>query len=839
MTPEDNGRKKVIREMEREAEGLLAQSGLHEMPDGTLMNNEEMAVDSSGEYEPQQEHGPSDNPMEPDIEDDEASEAQQEAIMAIAHSILKTREEAIQYRSNSGIERWWRISEQMLDYSQDLEMAPAMIDYAAGTAPVPNTGVRRSRVVMNLVRGRCEVSLGRFEDILLPVRDRNWGFKVTPNPEVMKMVGDLRMATSGGAPVMMTNGQQANMDQAAKAIKVKAEKAMVGMEKVVHDALAECSFNSEERKVMENAVNLGTGILKGPCISRKLKKVWKREQSANPKIENGPPVWVRNLEYKEDNKPISLSVSPWNVYPSADCKGDPSKGSYIWEKDTIRPRDVQRLIGLPGYSTKQLESVLEEEPKRIMVTYDQHGNYMKIQEENANLGEVYDLWEYNGEVRREYMELLGCTCPVGRPVSARIVFINDRPVKATLNLLDTGDLPYDFFTWTNISDVPWGAGEPIKIMWAQRIINAVWRQMCDNAGDSAGANIAIMGLEPDDGVWEISGKKLWRWDGETDLDDIRKAITQVQVENNQAPLQAMLELALKFIDLMTATPTIFQGEAKEAPDTLGATNIVVDSSNVTFRSKVKRWDDQVTTPHLRRWYDFEMQYHEDDSIKEDLDVDPRGASVLYEKDQMRQQILQIFQLKADPDINRKTDWDKAIELFYSASHLDIIKDQPAEGEQQPQGPPSPDQIQLQVAQVRADSLMQVAMLKQQQAEAEMAFKSTEADKERQHEAAMKQADLQIKMMEYAEKRNINLDNLRVQLALGGEGMNMQWKLANQGRQDSIQERQEGRQDSKEERAEEMNERRVERSENRVATPQVATPPTEPPGRAPVGEAYPR
>jgi len=667
------------------------------------------------------------------------------------------------------------------------------------------------------VRGRSEVSLGRFEDVLLPVRAKNWGLKPTPNPEVMKMVGDTRMAMSEGNPVMMSDGKtQANMDQVATALKAKVTKAMGGMERVIDDALTECSFNSEERKVMENAVNLGTGILKGPCVSRKLKKVWKRAQSKNPTIPDGPPVWVRNLEFKEDNKPISVSLSPWNVYPSADCKGDPSKGSYIWEKDTIRPRDVQRLIGLPGYSTEQLELVLEEEPKRIMVTYDSRGNYMKIQEENANLGELYELWEYNGEVRREYMELLGCKCPTGRPVSARIVFINDRPVKATLNLLDTGDLPYDFFSWTSIADVPWGAGEPIKIMWAQRIINAAWRQMCDNAGDSAGANLAIMGLTPDDGIWEIAGKKLWRWDGNTDLDDVRKAITQVQLDNNQAPLQAMLELALKFIDLMTATPTIFQGEAKEAPDTLGATNIVVDSSNVTFRSKVKRWDDTITTPHLRRWYDFEMQYNEDDSIKEDLDVDPRGASVLYEKDQMRQQLLQVFQLKQDPDIARRTDWDKAIELFYSSSHLDILKGEKTGEEEQGQ-PQSPEAsaaaAQIQIAQLKSDGDMQIQMLKQQLLESEMQFKSEESQKERDHAAAMKEADLKIKMMEYSEKRNIELDKLKVQLALGSEGMNMQWVLANKARQDKEMER--------------------------TAVPEVSHPPTEPPGRAPVGESYPR
>ena len=594
---------------------------------------------------------------------------------------------------------------------------------------------------------------------------------------------------------------------------------MAGMERVVHDALCECNFNSEERKVIENAVQLGTGILKGPCNSRKLKKVWKKSVSKDP-TKPGKTVPVRVLHFQEDQKPISVSVSPWNVYPTADCGQDVAKASGIWEKDTIRPRDVQRLIGLPGYKSEQLEMVLQEEPKRLNVAVDERGNLMRINIDNASMGEVYELWEYNGEVKPEYMRILGCDCPNDKPVSARVVFINDRPVKVTLNLLDTGDHPYDFFTWSSIADIPWGAGEPIKIMWAQRIINAVWRQMMDNAGDSSGGNLAIMGLEPEDDIWEVTGKKLWKWDGETQIDDIRKAITQVQLENNQAPLQAILELTLKFIDLMTATPTIFQGEMKETPDTLGATNIVVDSSNVTFRSKLKRWDDTITTPHLRRWYDYEMQYHLDDSIKEDLDVDPRGASVLYEKDQMRAQLLQIFALKpTDPDIQRKTDWDKAIELFYSSSHLDILKDeepkQPGQEGQEGQPPNAEQQkasAEMEVAKVKIDGEMQKEMMRQEASRQEQQFKAEQAQLDREHQAKMKEYDFQIKMMEYSEKKDIEISKLKAQLAMSAESMNMQW---------AMQKHNEIREDTK------------------TAVPEVSKPAVEPAGRAPVGESYPR
>jgi len=333
----------------------------------------------------------------------------------------------------------------------------------------------------------------------------------------------------------------------------------------------------------------------------------------------------------------------------------------------------------------------------------------------------------------------------------------------------------------------------------------------DNAGDSSGMNVVVSGLEPYDGKWEVGGKRLWLADADTEIDDVRKCFAQFQIQNNQQPLQAIIEMALRFADLQTSTPAIFQGEAQEIPETLGATNIMVNSNNVALRAKVKRYDDCITRPHLRMYYDWNMQYNPDQEIKGDYDVDPRGVSVLYELDQQAQLLLQVFKLKADPDINRKTDWDKAIEQFYSSRRLNILKDDAkikadeAAQAQTQQGPGNPA---LEVAQVRVQGEMEKAKLVQQSDMEELKFKSEQAEQERQHERAMKEMDLNLKMMEYAEKHKIEIDKLKAQLALGSAGMNLQRELSD--KRSTVTE---------------------------VATPQVAIPPTEPVGRAKNGNAY--
>ena len=89
--------------------------------------------------------------------------------------------------------------------------------------------------------------------------------------------------------------------------------------------------------------------------------------------------------------------------------------------------------------------------------------------------------------------------------------------------------------------------------------------------------------------------------------------------------------------------------------------------------------------------------------------------------------------------------------------------------------------------------------------AELQLKQQMADAERAHEKEMKQADLQIQMLKMANDRNISLESIKAALASDTMKLKTQKELS---------------------------------SLNRAAK-QVATPPTEPVGQAPAGEAYQR
>ena len=748
--------------------------------------------------------GPDDDKIDPyEPEDREEDNSQYlRAVENLSASLIKKREIAISSRASCGIERIWREDELAFEGMDAGSLRTRMIDYATQEAPSRTSfkGPRRSQVVINITRPKCETAEGRFSDIQLPTDGKNWGLKVTPVPELMKALKDTRPAANeDGTQMLDEDGKPVTIADDAHAVLEAAKEKMTAMEKEIDDQLNECTFNAECRKAIQSAVRIGTGILKGPVIVRDLKKNWETVSDEN--------TTVRVLNMIEDFRPSSKSVDPWDVFPDPECREDIRRAAYIWERETILPRELREFMKIDGYLPDQIEEILKEEPSRLAVAEEKDNQYL-VRYEKLAKGNAYEKWEYNGDLEREDLEALGCDCDgmTAQSVSACVVMVNDRPIKAMLNPIDTGEIPYDFFQWTRRSGVPWGIGVAREIAWLQRIIIAAWRAMMDNAGDSSGANIVVgEGVEPIDGKWEITGKKLWRAMG--DQEDVTKAFQQFQILNNQKDLQSIIEMALRFIDIESNLPMLFTGEKGELPETLGATNIMVDSSNVAVRSRVKLWDDYITRPHIGIYYDWNMQYNEKEDIKGDYKVDARGTSILKERDQQGQSIEELIAIRADPELSAMVDWEKDITQLFSARNMDVLHSEEKidENLEALRSQPAPADPTLEAAKIRVQGELEKVQINQQSDMEELKFKAREAEINRRHDTQMAVIQRDIKMMELSASTGIELDKIKAELTIVSQKLKTQVNLA--------------------------------KDKDTKAAPQVATPLAEPAGRAREGHSF--
>ena len=741
----------------------------------------------------------------PSGDDDQARADRRNKLLALADTLIKKRDEAVLFRASSGIERRWREDEAAFDgIGNEPGSGNSMMDYASGEAPARgNSGPVRSKAKINVVRGKHEVAVGRLNDILFPTDERNWALKVTPVPNMVKALKDDRQPidTTTGQPMVDKDGNPVKASDIARAQMDLAKDAMKGMETAIDDQLTECQYNAECRKVISFAAKVGTGIIKGPSVIKRTRKAWLPQEGGD---------WsVPTMQIVEENAPASKQIDHWKVFPAPGTGEDVRRSPYMLEAGELLPRELRDLVGMEGYLSDQIKLVLTEDPMRTSPYFNSDKKGMEIRRSTINRGAAYETWEYNGDVDVEDLMALGLDPAQmdteGKSLSACVLFVNERPIKVQLHILDTGDNIYDFFQWTQVAGSPWGIGVVRMGIWWGAIIQAAWRSMLDNARDSAGANIVVgKGVEPADGKWEITGKKIWKIVG--DFDDANKAFAQFQVGNNQAEMQALIEMALKFLDIETQIPMLFQGEkSKDLPDVLGIVDVVVDSSNVAIRSRVKIWDDQVTTPHLRRYYDWNMQYNERADIKGDFSVVARGASELLERDKQARALISSFKLRGTPEVDAEIDWGKATRKIFEALRLDVLKtpEEKKRDAEAKEGQEAPQDPRIATATIRAQSEMQKAQLNQQSDMSELQLKAQIAEADRQHELTMKQMEYQMRMMEFSQQTGLTLQQIKADLAKEASKQNLQREL----------------------------------TDKKIAAPQVAKPSVEPPQRAPAGRAF--
>ncbi len=694
-------------------------------------------------------------------------ERTQERLQAFGQSMANQRDEWIRARYSYGVDKRWIEDEDQYNAKDNIaKQASQMMTSVEQGYPVTTQMAKphRSTVYIGLTRQKTNAAEARISDILLPTDDRNWGIKPTPKPKLMAMSRDTQMAgdKETGQPLMHPEtGQPLAMRDIARAAMQTAREKSDAMQLEIEDQLVECDYNGELRKVIHNAARLGTGVIKGPIVTNRTRKAWQpyKDMEGNT---------IHQLDIVTEVTPASFSIDPRNVWADPGCGESIHNGKGIYEREQMTSRQVRDLAKQPGYMKEQIRKVLEEGPKKS-VTFQE----LKDDDQRDIARDVYEMWSYWGEVDHDDLEAAGIKLGEKdelRAVSACVVMINSTIVKAYLNPLEGGELPYDFYVWERVADSVWGYGIPYLMRAQQKVLNAAWRQMMDNAGVSSGPQIIVKAgaIQPADKQWQISARKIWFATDE--VDDVRKAFTAVEFNSHQVELSGIIKMAMELADMETGVPVIMQGEKGAAPDTVGGMQMLMNSANVVLRRLVKQFDDMVTRPHIRRYYDYNMMYNEDEEIKGDFSIDARGSSALLIRDIQNQAFLNLLAAGANPVYGIYLDTQKLFEKALQAQHIDpkeVFKSEDElekikEQQKNPQqAPPDPA---LAVAQLRGQIEMQKAQAQNQGDLAELQVRQSIAQQDGQLRMAEMQLTREIEMLKMANTQNLTLEQIKAKLA---------------------------------------------------------------------------
>jgi hypothetical protein len=499
---------------------------------------------------------------------------------------------------------------------------------------------------------------------------------------------------------------------------------------------------------------------------------------------------------------------------------------------------------------------------------------------------LYEVWYFYGDIKREKLKgipglKLDTFTEDREKIPVIVTLVNDSIIKVSLNPLDSGAFPYRTMSWSRRPGYWAGVGVAEIMSTPQRLVNAATRALLNNAGLSAGVQIIIdqMGVVPADNSWKLTPNKIWYKTGESMTQDVREAFHCEVIPSVQKEMMAIIEYGMRLAEESTGIPLVTQGQPQgpTSPQTFGEAEMQNNNSLTWLRSIGHGYDDQVQESLVDALYEWLLLDPDvPDEEKGEFEIDAQGSSALVERAIQEQTLLAMFSVAGNPAFN--VDQGKLFTEYLRAKRLDprriqLTGAQIAARNAQPPVPP----VEIQVEQMRGQNALAVAkertntVLQQVQAEAaheqnmlqtggttphmanamarihtaqiqaasrersdqihaqaELAYVEREREIARDNNIAAhqeRQDKLQLAMLDYANKRNITLEQLKAELAK----TSMQEQTKRQLAQAQIALTQsEGHQDRLVD---------VHKHHTKLVSDQNPPAPIEPPGQAPAGESF--
>lgn len=547
-----------------------------------------------------------------------------------------------------------------------------------------------SQAFVNITRSKSTGAEARLSDMLFPSDDTNWAIQPTPVPELQKMAMNQEVAGQD------EQGNEITHADIAKGIIKEAQARAEAMTREIDDQLVEAKYHTIAREIIHDACLFGTGILKGPVVINRTRKNWKQLDNA-----------VYELDIVQEYRPGVEHVSVWDWFPDMSATKINECG-FIFERRYVTKKQLIELSKRPGYLKEQIKKIIAVDARNNSNGSSHVGRIRELSGVQANINDNrYELWEYHGPATKEDLEACGCMVENDDLIEHDVIvsLINDTVIKADLNPLETGECPYSVFAYEDDDTSVFGFGIPYLLRNEQRIVNAAWRMLLDNAALSTGPQLIINRelVTPSDGSWDLKARKVW-WltDPEHRVND---AFGSHEIASHQAELSNIFETAKNMASEVTSLPMIAQGEVGGTQDTAAGRSMLLNAANTVLRNVVKAFDDGITKPFIGRMYDWNMQNSDKEAIKGDFEVDARGSSALLVKETQTQALLNLMSVSLQPIYSDLTKHPELYRKAIQAQHLnpdDVVKtDDELEAEKN-----KPDPIQ-QAMQEQQAAMMQL------------------------------------------------------------------------------------------------------------------------------------
>lgn len=492
-----------------------------------------------------------------------------------------------------------------------------------------------SEVYMMITEVKCRAAESWLRDILMDTGTPPWDMSPTPIPDLSpdNSAALQEAFTEQVMQIIQSTGQAPTKTEMAEIREVVSQElrfrilqqAQMRVDKMkikIDDQFAQGGWPEAFNEFITDLVTFPCAFVKGPIVRRQRHLGW-------TKGPDGKTI----VEASERLAPEFERVSPFSIYPEPGITR--INDGYIFELHQLSRMALSDLIGVPGYDDQAIRKVLEDGPSQSWLV---EPTEMQREEEERKYytelrpTDMFDALEFWGKVSGAMLREWGMSeeevPDEAREYDANVWLIGNYIVKAVLNYDPLGEKPYAKTSYIKMPGAFWGRGIPEIISDLQNICNAAARALVNNMGIASGPQVEVNleRIPPNEDITQMHPWKIWQVLNDP-LGSSAPAVRFNQPNDNANTLMAVYERFSRLADDHSGIPSYITGDVdvRGAGRTASGLSMLMGSAGKGIRQVVMHIDSDIIMPIVERQFIYNMRYDEDESIKGDAEIIPRGA----------------------------------------------------------------------------------------------------------------------------------------------------------------------------------------------------------------------
>jgi len=405
------------------------------------------------------------------------------------------------------------------------------------------------------------------------------------------------------------------------------------MEKKIHDQLEESEATKQLRSAAFELPLFGTGIMKGPMAVDKEYPDWDEEGAYTPTTKTVPKVSY---------------VSVWDFYPDPDAASI-SECQYTIQRHKLNRSQLRELKKRPFFRHSVIEDVVTRGENYVKKYWEDDLN-----DYQTDTGiDRFEVLEYWGVMDMQTLEDYEIDIPKelesADELQVNIWICNDRVIRSVLNPFKPVRIPYYAVPYEHNPYSLFGIGLAENMDDTQTLMNGFMRMAVDNAVLSGNLIFEVdeTNLVPGQDMSLYPGKVFRRQGGAPGQALFGTKYPNVSQENLQ-----LFDKARQLADESTGLPSFSHGQT-------GVTGVGRTSSGISMlmnaaaggiKTVIKNIDDYLLGPMGKSFFQFNMQFDFDKTLRGDLEVKARGTESLMANEVRSQRLMQFLQVGANPNL---------------------------------------------------------------------------------------------------------------------------------------------------------------------------------------------